>query len=638
MGFGLLSVIQAAFLPGYLILQTLNIRPPSIISTFLLSLGLSQLANYLMVLALVQLGWFGSSAAYAIALLELTTILMLLLRRRSRGSHGSGARAIFARDRTATFIFAVGVLSCAVPAYYFFEDLGNGFSVGDAYFSWHAWALDWYEGRFPYRTWRYPQLMTANWAMMYAVAGTPEVQFFAKSYMAVYPLAIQLTFLELGRLTRDWVYFIGATLYGLILALLTNSYLINDGYADICLSFFCFLSFWSITCGVKMIDLKWLGIGLAFGCAAAVTKQPGLYWLAITTAFLLWRGWRARSKSNGAFFAKAIVLQIGLVAAVVLPWWVYKDLQIRAGIEASEVQVVFAAKWSGLSELAPFERALQTISGNFLTNVPQAAAFVSLVVLVGISLVRRSTWPVALGIVLPFFALWVFTFGYSSDMRNLSLAMPFIALCATQGARVLIDQVNWKDYPTQALPKSAAAISGAAVERAGPRRSLIVCLAGLAVTVLLVIGERLWPISQLAAQQILLQRPLYHSLTAPLYQLLDRGELNAGKVYTTFAAMRVLPGLRHRFAFVPGRFDADLLDRVMGDPTIGYLLIRGDGMVEDRLEYYDIDAATRAKLFEALAEGRLAALAEFSAPWAVETVPGLAPSYNLLRIARHKTP
>src|SRR5687767_5239141 len=156
MGFGLLSVVQSAFLPGYLILQALNIRPPSIISTFLLSLGLSQLANYLMVLALVQLGWFNSNVASGIVLLELTAVLLLLLRSRSRGSLGSGAGAIAATNRTSIFFFAVAALSCSVPVHYFFAGLGDGFVLGDAYFSWHAWALDWFEGRFPFQTWRYP--------------------------------------------------------------------------------------------------------------------------------------------------------------------------------------------------------------------------------------------------------------------------------------------------------------------------------------------------------------------------------------------------------------------------------------------------------------------------------------------------
>ena len=42
-------------------------------------MGLSQLANYLMVLALVQLGWFNSNVASGIVLLELTAVLLLLL-------------------------------------------------------------------------------------------------------------------------------------------------------------------------------------------------------------------------------------------------------------------------------------------------------------------------------------------------------------------------------------------------------------------------------------------------------------------------------------------------------------------------------------------------------------------------------
>lgn len=243
MGFGVLSVLQAVFLPGFVILCLSGTRPESKLQTFLLSLGLSHLANYILVAALGVLGLFSPRAirlVLAIECLAIGWIVFSCWRRPpgvSRPSIGDTPKPLFAE------LQFLAVASVSVPLFFLWEGIGSGFYLGDAFGSWHRWALDWFEGRLPVETWRYPQLMPTNWAAMYAVQGTPDVHFFAKSYMAIFPIAIQLVFIATARATQKSRYFLGAILYAVVLVVFTNRYLINDGYADIAMSFLCFLSF-----------------------------------------------------------------------------------------------------------------------------------------------------------------------------------------------------------------------------------------------------------------------------------------------------------------------------------------------------------------------------------------------------------
>jgi hypothetical protein len=291
------------------------------------------------------------------------------------------------------------------------------------------------------------------------------------------------------------------------------------------------------------------------------------------------------------------------------------------------VPVIVAGEWSQLSKLSVWERGLTTISGNFLYAIPQAVLFLLMVGLVLLSVARRSNWPVVFGIVLPFFALWALTFGYSVDMRNVSLAMPFVALSAAEGVRIVWASIRPASVSAslstaEPLQASAPYPLSASHMRAAASATL--------TAVLLLVTEVVWPINRLAAGQIAEQVALYPSITAPLYRLDEAGRLDHGKIFTTFDTMRVLPRLRRHYAFLPGRFDAALLSKAMSDHTIGYLLIRNDGVVENQLKNYEMDAATRKQLAEALTDGRLVALAEFGIPWAEAGPFGEPPKYQLL--------
>lgn len=346
----------------------------------------------------------------------------------SRPSIGDTPKPLFAE------LQFLAVASVSVPLFFLWEGIGSGFYLGDAFGSWHRWALDWFEGRLPVETWRYPQLMPTNWAAMYAVQGTPDVHFFAKSYMAIFPIAIQLVFIAVARATQKSRYFLGAILYAVVLVVFTNRYLINDGYADIAMSFLCFLSFMCLANWRVGQHAPWLHFGIVFACAAAVTKQPGLYWLAGVGIYLATDWMRQPERPRRLL---GLVVYILMVALLVLPWWLYKELQIRSGIEVSEVGVIMSGAWSGLDTLGPFERATRTIVGNFAANTTQQWVGVILLFLFAASLTRPATYWSTLGVVMPFFLLWAFAFGYATDMRNVSLAIPFAALACAQGASAL---------------------------------------------------------------------------------------------------------------------------------------------------------------------------------------------------------
>jgi hypothetical protein len=611
MGFGLLSVLQATVLPGFIVLCLLRINLRSLLQKALLSLGLSQLTNYLLVLLLVKAKIFSPFVMRTIVVVEVVAALWFVFRPRSNkqlpadafmNEHGRESSSYAALQTLA-------IASLVVPLYYFWDGLGTGFYLGDAYGSWHRWALDWFEGRFPIETWRYPQLMPTNWAAMYAVAGTPEVQFFAKSYMAIFPFAIQLMFIATAQATRDRAYFCGAILYGLVLIFLTNKYLINDGYADIGLSFFCLLSYMCLVAGRMKSDLRILALGCTFACAAAVTKQTGLYWLAAVGVYLVIQSWRER-RAGIATHLHALIGYCALIAIVVLPWWIYKEIQIRNGIEVSEVQTIFSGAWSGLAKLNYLDRAVDTVAGNFLKTLPQKIVSIALASLIAISVFKRSTQWITFGVVLPFIVLWAAAFGYSTDMRNVSLAVPFAVLSAAQGASLALSGYKHLIQPLGSKTHYAL---------------LLLCVAAT-----LPLLESVKPIDTLEAVENGQAENLLPPLTHALYELKRKGQLAHGKIYTTdFTLLSVLPTLRQHSVHLVGLFDSAMITRILGDEAIGYIFMREDGVVTHPLGRYEIDQETKMRLVHEIEIGRFVKV-----DMGVTMNPAIVPPYQLLRIVR----
>jgi len=279
----------------------------------------------------------------------------------------------------------------------------------------------------------------------------------------------------------------------------------------------------------------WLAV--FFACGAALTKQAGLYLLAfVWTSALL-------SLKHRRFAVRSATLILALVGS----WYLFKEVQIRLGLEQSELYGVTVAAHDGRGLL---ERVLRVLRYVFSGGIAAWIAVTAGVTLVAMSLRDARQRAIVLGLVAPYSIIWLLLYSY--DQRNIMLVLPFTAVAAVHGFGRGVEFV-----PTR-LQVTAATI------------------AALGVVGFAAHDDRALKDRQLA-QQRTLGEP---ALNAALYRHLGENA-TGGKVGTGYQFLGFLPGFRERMVAMPGRLSVASLDTADRNPDIRYLLNPREWMTED---------------------------------------------------------
>lgn len=449
--FGLIALLQTAFLPGFLLLKLLRLSD-GLLKTLILSFALSLVLNYLIVFFLVVVGAYGPPAMYGLLGLELLGLGYLLwfhrgkpemaalqsdLQRaedlvRSLGSYAPFSRLVVA---AAVLLGVWMIASYAVEVC--FKEIGTIFVQWDPVVTWNRWAVSWAENRLPSTTFHYPQLLPANWSVSYVLMGDSRIQFFAKGLMSLFPLWILLAQADLALRLRRPIYFLAVAITGQAMRSMTPL-AISSGHADVPVAFMGFAACYVLLVGREVPSLRQLKKHLLVGAVVAggclLTKQSGLLVALLfpVLAYLLVfrslppqlapKGWRWLAYSSG------------LILILVLPWYVYKEVQIYLSLDVSETSFILfdtvpveSSTHEGRSCL---ERMLFGIA--LLRDRFTAPVFFGIVPVTLLAALADKTWRwfVAL-IVLPMFVIWGLFFSY--DCRNLLPAIPFAATAVAVG-------------------------------------------------------------------------------------------------------------------------------------------------------------------------------------------------------------
>jgi hypothetical protein len=393
--------------------------------------GLSLVANYFLIYFLTLIGIYHSVTIYAIIIIELGLLLVYFNKISTKDNLNirNYYQQIIGFFKSKSLLYNLCfVFSSLVIGYYtylFLTNFGTIFSNWDAIVSWNRWAIDWSNNFFPRGTWHYPQLIPANWSLTYVIMQNNDIQFFAKAIMSLFPIAILLLFMDLALTSKKSVYFIGLILYGLLLRTLYSPSFIVDGYVDIAVSFFSFLAFYTIVQNDGLISKKNIILVLIFGSAAAVTKQAGIFMLAITIGWCIWVLYKIRKELSFKDLFKIISLLLFVMLAF-LSWYLYKQIQITKGLDSSEISWVTQGIYKGIGYFERLVNAItkiQDLAGPILFYFILCATFLSL-------FDKKARW-VTFSIVIPYFLIWGFFFSY--DHRNFALVIPFIAYASAFG-------------------------------------------------------------------------------------------------------------------------------------------------------------------------------------------------------------
>ena len=278
---GLMSIVQVAFLPGYLALRMARLAVRPVSRTLVLSFALSLVINHFLVVGLVLAGWYRPGVIYAVFAVEAALGLWAARTWSARSVGETATRlAIWAR-RTARAVrreplgrrlaFGTAALLIAGFAAHALAHAGDIFQQWDAVISWNRWAMDWAANGLPHRTAEYPQLLPTNLSLTYVFIQDSLIWFFAKGLMSLFCLFLLLAMLDLGRATGRTGYFWGVPIaYGLLVAVLRFRFL-SSGYGDVPVAFMAFAGVYALllaqSAGEPALRTKYVLLGAVL-CAA----------------------------------------------------------------------------------------------------------------------------------------------------------------------------------------------------------------------------------------------------------------------------------------------------------------------------------------------------------------------------------
>lgn len=578
---GLLSVLQIVFLPGFLVTRMLKVND-GLIKTWILSFTLSLIINHFLVMILVLFKIYCGTTVYIIFGVEVGLVGWLV-----RNDVGKPIRVVLGGDgqrikdlvteitRVELFWQAVKwfLVFLATATLVFFvlklwEGVGTIFYRADPVCSWNMWAVRWYQNSFPVGTMHYPQLLPTNWSLTYVFIGS-TLQFFAKGIMALFPLSILFISLDLALRSGKIGYIIGISATGALLCVVLGV-VIQSGHADVPVAFLTLAAIYMLlisqfTASAREVR-KNLLLGAVFCAGSALTKQAGLYIVLVypLLSYILVlrprKGLIAKKKAGQVLVV--IVILVGLVA----PWYVNKELQIRKGLDWSEITDLTSKIHKGRSFGERLVRSLKwaepKIGGLMLYIILPMSLFLS-------ALDRSWRWILVL-VTLPFFFLWALFWGY--DIRNIAVSIPLIGMGAGIGLEnAVIDRKGFLKLWEKLVPV---------------RISLVLTIV---IGVCLVLGSR-FDEGMLIDKQLLERKRIGDQhLNNILYKYHNKFRIEK-KIISNYPQLAFLPEIG-RFHVMDHFSDLGSLIRKIKETGSGYLLVHSYLPMDP-----DVDAYIKRKL------------------------------------------
>ena len=456
---GALGIVQVLFLPGLIFTSIIDF-PKRVLERLFISIAASMVINYCLVLLLTVCHIYVRPVVIVLLLAEAGTLIwlnrralntpieasFLLIKKAfndfverwrnyfNNASEGSAFEAVLKFLYILICLLLAGVALKWILKL-FSWNLGSVFNSYDTVAVWNHWALSWAENRLPSSTYRYPQLLPANWSLMYLIMGNSDLQFFAKSYMPLFTFFILVMMVDLGFRKKNAGYFLGAVVAYLALKKFLSIFLI-EGLADMPTAFFAFTALYFLI--LHHDDprddayIKNAAMGVLAGAGAGGTKQVGLVFFALYCVLCLLFIVRPLFHDDRKRTIRLIWVVLAIVMIVVIPWYTYKQVSIWLGVDESEVGMVMGAtNYTFRSDDIPlrFREISQTMGKYF---------YIFMLVIPFAFVIDSLTRAISLLIALPLFVFWgVFA---SYDFRNLAVAITVFSMCVGLNMQWLVDK------------------------------------------------------------------------------------------------------------------------------------------------------------------------------------------------------
>ncbi|MDF2940370.1 MAG: hypothetical protein K0R66_1012 [Gammaproteobacteria bacterium] len=544
---GLLGVLQAIFLPGFLVIRSFKLSFPWL-RALVFACALSLSLNYIVGLSLVSLHCYTTFVMQALVFIELLALAYLLRQDCLKPVNWHQIKRPFAelyqQNPAVSFIVFLVLL---VYLYQALSNFGSIFTEWDAVVSWNHWAIEWSYNQFSSGTDHYPQLLPINFSIPYVLigglSGPLKLQAFAKIIALLLSLLPLLALLDLSSSTKKPAY-----LWSLIFIALTYWLIYRDsigaGYADVPVSILGFIGFYALILATQSEKpLSYIVLGTMVCAGAAVTKQAGCY-VALLYPVLVYVLYSHRHYS----LQKSIGLILGQYASlsvIILPWYLYNQHLINAGLNGSEIGFVTSQIYGNISIGQRVFEAFREIK--FAIWFCLFFSF--------IHACYNKEWRICFAvIVIPYVFIWAFCFSY--DLRNLALIIPWIGFAAGFGLLELFSKPGLQSFVKKLS-----------------RVNTLSLLVGL-VVVIAVLSCGPMRNEKLQAHELQQEQQLGGDVGLWLYQYQAMNGLS-GKIDTDWQYLAYLPGLSQHY-YEDKLTSVNVLNTAMANSQIGYFLTIDD--------------------------------------------------------------
>lgn len=435
---GLYSILQALFLPGFIVLFLLNLHK-GITRTLFLSAALSLVINFFIVYLMTILELYNTTALFAIFLAEIATIIIFRKRAFSifewfpKKEYQWSKISLFQNPTLLHFSILFFILIVFVfYLSFFYHNLLTPFSYRDTILGFNLWAQNWYHGILPQYTFDYPQLLSAIWSITYVFLSTHYIQLFAKLISGLFPLLILLVIMDLALRKKQLAYFIGVLATGYLF------YLCNFGQgnfvtADLPTAFLATVSLYLLLLNETKKSISTIYLGAVIAAGAALTKQSGLYFAFFYPVFCYMLILKEQKDFRASL--KTMIFSYLIILLLLAPWYGYIELQILKGTLKPAYTGILLAHLDNSILHRPvicfrfvYPYIFGTVFGFVIFPITLIAGLIS----------NRPFKNLFLTFVLPFILIWLFFFSY--DARNLAIILPILGLLMGFGIEWLIQQ------------------------------------------------------------------------------------------------------------------------------------------------------------------------------------------------------
>ncbi|MBL4658737.1 MAG: hypothetical protein JKY19_00120 [Alcanivoracaceae bacterium] len=434
---------------------------------------------------------------------------------------------------------AISLTAALCFSYYLFlllHNIGSIFIQWDPVMAWNNWAITWASGHFPLQTAHYPQLLPINWSIAYVLVGkTYHLQSFAKFIMPLFPISILLALADLAIVRRHFAYIIAIATTAILLITTAGNFL-NSGYTEIPVASMAFITIYVLLLtGCKKIQddkatfYKLLFISSIICAGCAVTKQAGVY-IAIYFALFSYLFALLNFKATKKPTALLLSLQILLLLAIALPWYVYVEMNAKQ--LGNEIPFVM----SGIYKEIFGEHVLKHHIANALI-FPGLIFWFSMLAAVYFYIKEKSelVWrTIFISVVVPYTVIWMGFFYY--DIRNLMLVLPLLGTVAGFGIYKACHSQKIFTFCKNQLLKTQPSY----------RLNL------LSISIGIIIGCSIFYFTPkyLYNRQAKLQKQVGNKeFSAALYSLIKTQGLH-GKIITSWSYLAYLPNMKKHFAMI----------------------------------------------------------------------------------------